>query len=543
MKVSSFLSSYKDRAHSCCARARVLGDSFFSEIVRIFQSLLAVLFCGIVLSGALSHAQEAPNSVNSPNSAVKNNSTQNKNVNPANSAVDAQAVRAEAAGLEKYLINLNRSASLSLALPPGAAGRDSAALPIKRVAKINLRDAIEISKEYSNTLASSNSRFLQSEYQSSAARGALLPRIDLRASGGTETSSPASIVDAKGKPVATDTHSRSDTSVTVSQSLFDWSAINEWRKQNKLTQAARTNFDSEFDTHILSVTDAYLGLIQARLILSLNNEYETQVNGLLRYIQTRSNLGANSRADEERVRGQVLNIRAASIEIAGQFEAGVIIFKRLTGIEPASIDIPQPLEPAVPRTSSEAMNLALANNPDILSARLLLESSERAKSVSFGKMLPKLDLQYSNTSSANAGGVDYTQRSNSLMLVGTWNALNGGTDYYQNRLNAEKYSEQVFALKEAERKLQEGLDLSVNAYQSTRGRIEAASREQAANLAVVRAYVRQMEGGARSIPDMLDAYQRLYQSRTDLVRLTIARTTLAYQILRLTGGLRASLVS
>ena len=65
------------------------------------------------------------------------------------------------------------------------------------------------------------------------------------------------------------------------------------------------------------------------------------------------------------------------------------------------------------------------------------------------------------------------------------------------------------------------------------------SSDSEGNRKVVEAFRAQLVGGNRPLLDVLDAYQRLHQSRLDLAQVLINTTQNEWRIAHLTGRLRA----
>jgi adhesin transport system outer membrane protein len=126
-------------------------------------------------------------------------------------------------------------------------------------------------------------------------------------------------------------------------------------------------------------------------------------------------------------------------------------------------------------------------------------------------------------------------RDNRVMLTATWSLLNGGSDYSQARAATLRGRSTELARASSVRKLGQELDVSYATLDGMQERFDAVSDEMASNLAVVEAFREQLVGGTRPLLDVLDAYQRLHQSRLDLTQLAVSEVQNHIKVSHLVG--------
>ncbi|MCS6763994.1 MAG: TolC family protein [Candidatus Protistobacter heckmanni] len=159
-----------------------------------------------------------------------------------------------------------------------------------------------------------------------------------------------------------------------------------------------------------------------------------------------------------------------------------------------------------------------------------------------GRFAPKVTVELTQSKVKNAQGAPGWQINQSAMVVVTLPILNGGTDYYQARSVAAKQEGFRYDLTDTERQVQELLNISYSSLRIAEARLNSSREELVANAAVADAYDEQLKTSNRNLLDVLDAYQRLlYQSQTDLVRISTSTLMLQYQIQRTMGALNLTL--
>ena len=464
------------------------------------------------------------------------------------------AVERSVLGVEraKLLSEMNKSPLVGL---PSVEYLEQFDPDVKPIDRLSLFDALALSLSYSNDVASSSAHRDSSESLATASLGPLLPHIDLHYSRGQESSSPSSVTQQPNYDrLPQDTHTRTDTQLSIRQTLFDLPSYFERQRQNLLLQASEHNLSNTQERVVYDTSISFLKLIQYRLAVVLTESYEGDLKKLLEYMNTRVQAGGATKADMQRVKGRVLNASAAVIEAKGAYESGLVEFKRLSGVVPSSVEIPVSLLPILPKDFMAAMTTALESNFELQAAKQDMEAVVQEKHSLQGKFIPKFDIEISATRTYNAGGISKSdpppngtlyplQNDRRAMLVMNWNIFNGGADLMQSKALEAKRQEYEYRASEIQRRLEESLRINFNALRATNGRIIGVKQEMESNDIVLAAFNEQLFAANRSLLDVLDAYQRQFDSRTELTRLLVAEATAGLQLLRNIGKLQEAIVA
>lgn len=452
----------------------------------------------------------------------------------------------------ELLIQLNKS--LRVDLPPAEfmTQLDSG---FRRVENLSLFDSMVLSLGYSNEVAASSAHLDTSEYQAAAALGPLLPHVDLRDDSGQEYSNPSSLTTLPYYAVQPyDTHHRTDSQLTIRQALMDLPSYFERQRQNFLLQSAQHSLSDIQERVAYDTLISFLKLIQLRLNVVLTENYRAELQKLLEYMTARVQAGGGTKADMQRVRGRVLNTTSAVVEARGAYESGLVEFKRLTGVVPTSIVIPGNLLPVLPKDFDTAMTTAIQNNFQLQAALRDEDSVVEERRAMQGKFSPRFDIELSAISTYNAGGVAGsaplpnntlypTQNDRRAMFVVSWNLLNGGADLMQAKALESKRLEYEYHARDIQRKLEESLRINFNTLRAVNSQVDAVKQEMESNDIVLAAFNEQLFAANRSLLDVLDAYQRQYNSRTELTRLLVAEATAGLEMLRNMGKLQEGIAA
>ena len=425
----------------------------------------------------------------------------------------------------------------------------SPVLPDDRVsvmAGADLSGSVRAGRGFSRDVHAARARMQQAEAQSGQALAQLLPSVSVRANYGEERSKPSVVVDeATGELVASDTHDRTDAVLTVTQPLFNLTALLDWRRRNVKVRASRENVRASDGDAFLSTVKSYLSLVSTRLQMDITGDYGDRLAGLLEYIKKRADAGAASLSDMSRVRARGQETRSVMLEQESAHLAAGIDFVRLTNVVPRTVKVPRPDEVGagnLPASFEDAVSQAMKSNPELCALRAELAAAEINRDAALGLFLPRLDLEYSYNYSLHAGGEPSSQgqRDRRLMLVLNWDLFNSGRDYRYSEERAARYRELLYRLDGERRRVVQELSANYAVLSTTRQRIASGYRELAAIATAARAMSERMLSGKQSLLDLLDVYQRYYQARSRLVDLHVLEMNTAARLVRLITGIPAA---
>jgi len=393
---------------------------------------------------------------------------------------------------------------------------------------LSLQQAITLGVAHSLEVQAAGARRESFAQTAVAARGALLPHLDGRLAAGTGRLESASPPDAKV---------RKDGSITLRQPLFDLPAQREVQRQDMLGESAQAQWQAAVSQAGLQVSGSYVQALQARITLELGQAHERLLGELLDYVSRRAEAGGTSIAERDRVKARVANARAQQADARANLRAALRNLATLIGETPARLELAVPEALAVPADAAAALGEARLANRDLLASRAEAEAAGLEARGQRARFLPRVELEISHSRAVNAGGLDSYSRDTKAQVVVNWSLLNGGTDLAQGRAAAARMREKQLLADDLERKLELDLDASYASLDAVSERYSALRDELVANRSVVDAFQAQLVGGNRPLLDVLDAYQRLHQSRLDLAQLVLGEVGNHAKVAHITGRL------
>ncbi len=305
-------------------------------------------------------------------------------------------------------------------------------------------------------------------------------------------------------------------------------------------QAQRARLQSVEQDTLLSAVAAYMNVWRDEAVLQLNINNEKVLARQLEATQDRFDVGELTRTDVAQSEARLSRATAERIGAEGNLTASEAVYQEVIGQPPelASLEPPDSLA-GLPGVQDEVVRAAVANNPDVISARFDETAAERQIEVSRGQLLPEAFLTGEARHSEN-----FTSSDNEVDLArGLFEVT---VPVYQQGLVSSQVRESKQITVQRKRQVDEATRsaerFAIDAWAS----LETARAQSESFRAEVRSNEIALEGvrqenavGARTILDILDAEQEFLDSQVNLVRARRDETVASYGVLAAMGRLTA----
>lgn len=383
---------------------------------------------------------------------------------------------------------------------------------------LSLRDAVERGLRHNLGAIGLQEAVRQAHGQQRVARSALLPNLstslketvqqtNLRALG-VRINSP---VPGLSIPAIVGPFNYFDLRGTLTQTVADMSAVNNYRAAQEVTRANRWTAEDAKDLVILAVGGAYLQTTAARArVISARAQLETS-SALYRQTSERRQTGLAAQVDVNRALVQEEASKQRLITLENDLAKQKINLARLTGLPPndryeLADDVPYSEAPV--QDADAAVQQALSLRPDLKAAEAQLRAAERARAAAKAERLPSVDV----AADYGAIGTNPAQSHGTFTVVGTlripiW--LGGRTEGQIEQASA------AFNQRRAE-------------LEDTRGRVESEIRNAFLDLDAAKRQTQVSTENKRVARETLDlTRQRFEAGVTDSVEVVQAQESVA----------------
>ena len=374
-------------------------------------------------------------------------------------------------------------------------------------------DALESALENNPALARTYFDFAASRERVAVVEGELKPSLDVQAVRGRE--------DRQTPNNDFGRYNRSDVQFTATQLLFDGFQT--------LDRVKAADFEARRDLqgHIrasenaaLEVTEAYLEVALFQRLKDFADQNYYVHRQVASQIADRVNSGANAGVDLEQVKARLALAESNVLTEATNLHDTKAELQRITGERVASGRLPLPILPPelVGGSRDQVLRRALDQSPRVRQSteEMLAVSAER--DAARGPFFPRIDLRYRNEQSTNLQGLLGDYDTEAIELVFNFNFYRGGTDEAQRRERNQRYYAALEARKQACWDTRREVLVAYNDAQVLERQIEFLGTQLASQRLARIAYEDEFKIGTRSLLDLLDSQNELFDTQRALVR-------------------------
>lgn len=348
--------------------------------------------------------------------------------------------------------------------------------------------------------------FEASTYDSEAARGGYLPKVELTVSAGEEN---------RNDPLLTKKFGRSEVSLALRQMIFDgFSTRSEVKRLNMISRSKLMELESVSQKIALDSTRAFLDLLRYRTLTTLAEDNYVAHKIVYEQLVLKANAGVGKKSDVEQARSR-LSLAEYNMNIEGSNLHDIEVrYQRLIGnLPPKDIVMSVKLEKEIPKELPEAISRAQSGNPslraayqDILAQKALVENKD-------SNFMPRLEVRARSDRGEDLNGVDGSHRNDTIEFVMSWNLFNGNTD---RNLKLKEQELLQSAYERRERTCRDvRLELEI-AFNDIRKLIEQVNYLDSRQISIEKArdaYRKQFEIGQRSLVDLLNSENEVFESK------------------------------
>jgi outer membrane protein TolC len=291
--------------------------------------------------------------------------------------------------------------------------------------KLSLREAVGRALEYNLGTEGMTQAMRQARGQARVARSSLMPNVN----GYLRESVQQTNLEALGLrfhinfpgisiPTIVGPFNYYDLRATLTQTVADLTALNNYRSAQELVKANDAAFRDARDLVVLAAGGAYLQVQAAEArVRSAQAQIDT-AQALFKQTQERRTVGLNPQIDVNRSQVQLQTEQQRLMSLQNDAAKQKINLARVVGLpvnDNYEITDDIPYSPAPDLTVEQALKQAFENRADLQSAEAQVRAAERTRSAAHWEHLPSLAL----SADYGAIGINPSQSHGTFTVVGT----------------------------------------------------------------------------------------------------------------------------
>jgi adhesin transport system outer membrane protein len=370
-------------------------------------------------------------------------------------------------------------------------------------------------------------------------KGRYYPQVDLNAGYGIDSHSDAT---TRSQGSENDFESRSEASLTLVQPLYQGGETrNLVEKQSATLDSINYRVYDNAESLALDAVIAHLDVWRQRRLLDLTEQNIKTHETILDHIQERQRAGAGSSADVVQTKGRLALTRSSRARISGALESARVAYRRVVGRFPEKLRLPGNYRLLAPSSADEVIEAARQCNSKLAALGADIRAAKSDIGVSKSNFWPKVNLELSSTYQDQVESSTTYSHNNAAMIRARWNLFNGGSDAAARDAASSRKLQLAASRKDQYRQIEEQIRDTWSQYQISNQQTKIFSNAVRYNKKTRDAYQQQFVVGQRSLLDVLDSENELFQTSGKLITAEVNEIAAVYRLLALGGCLLGSL--
>jgi outer membrane protein len=328
--------------------------------------------------------------------------------------------------------------------------------------------------------------------------------------------------------------------VTGGQTLFNGEQnANKVRKAESQVSAARETLRMMEESALLAAATAYMDMSRDTANLEVQQNNIRVLQRTLKDTQNRFSAGQVTTTDVAQAEAQLAAGEASLHAAESTLMTTRANYRRIIGVEAASLAPASPVDRLSPSTLSAAIAVGTAENPSVTAALYGVDVAQLQVKIAEGALWPTLALQGSVQQQTYSNILTPNLFLGTVMLNLSVPIYQGGAEYSAIRLDKETVGQQRLNADQVRDQTRANVVQAWGQLQAAKAQIEAARRQNDAAERALEGVRNEAQAGQRTTLDVLNAEQALVNARVSLIVAQHDRVVASYSLLSAVGRLSA----
>ena len=433
-------------------------------------------------------------------------------------------------GLLAYALLFGMILSFSLLLAANATAQDT---------RVKLSDTVATALEYNPRLKVLQANQEAIGFERDRARGGYYPQVDVAFGYGVEAHSDTI---TRGNDNENNFYDRLEGSVRLSQLLYDGKETRSLVEieEAKMVSAGYRTFDNA-EAIALDAIIAHMGVYRQRELVGLAQMNINDHVEILGQLTERQEGGAGSIADVDQTNARLARANATLAETQADLKVAEANYQRIVGKLAGDIEFFNVPAGMVPKTLDEAVMQAMESNPKVLALDANVDEASRRVELSKSGFLPKIHAELSSSYEDQVESSETYEHNNQAMVRVRWNLFNGHSDVADRKAAMARKMQAAASRDDQQVQIIEETQATWAQLESARQQVVLFGDALNYNQKTHDSYRKQFNVGQRTLLDVLDARNEMFQTSGLMITAKTNEVIAAERLLALTGKLNASL--
>lgn len=339
-----------------------------------------------------------------------------------------------------------------------------------------------------------------------AAFGAYLPTVNLSADAGR---------DNHENRLGKSEFNRSGATLSLNQMLYDgFLTSNQVKQLDHLKQVRLYEMVDASGNIALEAVRAYADIVRYRKLVGLSEDNYVRHRAVFEQIQAKAKAGVGRRVDLEQISGRLALSEANLLTETSNLHDVSARFQRLVGVMPSqNFENLTMLSQGLPSSVVTGLQNAFDKHPALLASIENIASVSSALNSRRSSLQPRLDLKAKSERGHNIDFTNGRTNNSSAEIVMSWNLFNGGTDKARIQESADQLNVARDLRDKTCRDIRQTFLIAFNDMHKLTDQLNYLDQHQLSIEKARDAYRQQFDIGQRSLLDLLDTENELFQAK------------------------------
>lgn len=363
-----------------------------------------------------------------------------------------------------------------------------------------------------------------------------LPTVELTAGIGKENSenSTTRAHYADGEADLT----RRELGLSLSQMLFDGFNVAYGVEQQQFrVDSSAYRVQNTTESTALRTAEVYLEILRRKELQELARNNVVIHQKILEQIRLVVDSGAGRKADVQQSQSRLALAESVLITSEGNVRDAESNYVRVVGKMPKDLEEPASniVISALPEDVDKALDTAFAQHAALKAVNADLAAVEAEHKQTNSSFMPNISLELGATDNNNIDGVTGKNSDMTAMLKMRYNLYRGGADAAKRRATAERVGAAKESVVRTKRIIEEEVRIAWNELSTTRQRLKHLEQHKQFSEQVLDSYKEQFKLGQRSLLDVLDSENELFNARSAVATAKYVELLAGFRVLASMG--------
>lgn len=330
--------------------------------------------------------------------------------------------------------------------------------------------------------------------------------------------------------------------LTVTQNLFNGNrTVNGVRQAESNIFGARETMRNTEENVLQNAATAYMDVLRDTAILDLRKNNIVVLQEQLRQTVDRFTVGEVTRTDVAQAESSLASARSDYFTAQANLETSIANYRQVIGVEPTRLEPARTIESLLPQTLGVAVQLALAEHPEVQAALHAVDAAALQVKLVEGELYPTVNLVGSVQNNYNDLGVPGLRFFNGSIVGQLTIPIYEGGEVYARTRQAKETLGQARLQADLQRDMVRAAVVSSwGQLDSARAVIQSSKASVKSNEIALDSIRQEAEVGQRTTFDVLFQQQQLLNARVALVTAQRDRVVASYVVMAAIGRLSAA---